>query len=121
MIRLALFAAGLAATTPGLAASVLAASPAPSASYIIATAPSRPLTDSSTPVVGFTAAPMPNADLNAPLRIDPNARQASLKPSLFAPRNAYHGDGYVPGSTVQTEQEKRLKPTPGVNLSVPLQ
>lgn len=106
--RLAILAAALAAG--------VAASPPPK-SYIIATAPFAP--QAGPGASGFSAAPLPNADITAP-----SSRQsaaASLRPSLFQPRNVYHGDGYVHGSTVQTEQEKRLRPAPGVNFSVPLQ
>ena len=100
-----------------------AASP-PSAAYLISTHPDVPAPTGPQPkrlsAMSYSAAPMPNSDISAPIpRAEPG--QASLAPSLFAPRNGYHGEGYVPGSTVQTQQEKRLRPAPGINLSVPLQ
>ncbi len=70
---------------------------------------------------GFTAAPMPNVDQTAPTKRAPQGGQGTLGPSLFNTRNGFRGDGYLPSSSPQTEQEKHLHPTPGINFSVPLQ
>lgn len=67
----------------------------------------------------FQAAPMPDADMSAPL--PPTPKTAELSPALFQPRKQFRGDGYAPGSTAQGWQEQRLKPAPGVSLKVPLQ
>jgi hypothetical protein len=96
--------------------------PAPE-SRAVTTAPAPGQAPRSAPVVpgGFTAAPIPDADLDAPVHRDPNDSQASLGPKLFNTHDSYRGDGFLYKSTPQSEQEKRLKPTPGVGLSVPLQ
>lgn len=100
-----------------------AASP-PSTTFIIATVPAgrtaalRPQPQTG-PAIGFTAAPMPNTDANAPIL--QHSTEASLTPSIFSPQSTYRGEGYVPGSTAQGDQQKKFKPTPGINLSVPLQ
>jgi hypothetical protein len=70
---------------------------------------------------GFTSAPVPDADAVIPFIRDPRADQAQLGPSVFAPpQSTYRGEGYVPGSTVDGEQTRKLKPAPGINLTVPL-
>jgi hypothetical protein len=70
------------------------------------------------PLVG--PAPMPNADIFAPIpRVeDPKATQVT--PHLFSPQQQFRGDGYSPGSTVQASQERQLKPAPGISMKVPL-
>lgn len=67
----------------------------------------------------YAPAPMPNRDLSAPQASASNDPQ--FGPSLFLPREQFRGDGFSPGSTAQSEQERRLKPTPGFRLSVPVQ
>jgi hypothetical protein len=67
---------------------------------------------------GYQNAPMPDADVNAPL--PPTPKTAQVSPSLFQPRKQFRGDGYSYGSTAQSWQEQRLKPAPGVTLKVPL-
>ncbi len=47
--------------------------------------------------------------------------QAQVSPSLFRRTSTYRGEGFTTGSTAEAEQNRRLAPTPGVNLSMPLQ
>jgi hypothetical protein len=81
----------------------------------------KPRPIETVPGPGFTAAPTPNQDATIPFVKDPRADQAQLGPSVFAPPpKGYRGEGYVPGSTVDGEQQRRIKPAPGINLTVPL-
>jgi len=69
---------------------------------------------------GYEPAPTPNRDVDAPL--GPRASNApQVSPGLFTRKDLYRGDGYARGSTSETEVEKRVKPTPGFNLRLPLQ
>jgi len=79
---------------------------------------SAPVTAPEPVIEPYQNAPMPNADLNAPL--PPTPKTAQVSPSLFQPRKQFRGDGYSYGSTAQSWQEQRLKPAPGVTLKVPL-
>ena len=69
----------------------------------------------------FTPAPVPNR--NAALPTGPRVRQpnSEFSPSLFNRSDQYRGDGYINGSTAQSEQEKRVRPGAGFNLRMPLQ
>jgi hypothetical protein len=67
---------------------------------------------------GFTAAPVPNPDLNAPPI--PENREPHVAPTLFQLKNAYPGDGYVYGSSPQGMDDRKAATIPGVTLSVPL-
>ena len=69
----------------------------------------------------FTSAPVPNTEAGIPFVRDPRDKQPRIAPSVFSSApTAYHGDGYVPGSSVDTEQQRRTKPATGINLKVPL-
>ncbi len=67
----------------------------------------------------YQPAPVPNPNIFPP---PGQAAQAGpqLSPGLFMPKDRFAGDGYIPGTTVQSEQERRLKPGAGFNLSLPL-
>jgi len=65
----------------------------------------------------YEVAPLPNRDVSGPRTRASNA--PSLAPSLFATPNQYRGDGFAPGSTAQSEQEKRMKPGAGFSLTMP--
>jgi hypothetical protein len=67
----------------------------------------------------YQPAPVPNPDLFPP-RGQAAQSGAQLTPGLFLPKDRFAGDGYIPGTTVQSEQERRLKPGAGFNLSLPL-
>jgi len=68
----------------------------------------------------FLAAPVPNSSLTAPT--GPARPQGpELSPGFYQPKDYNIGQGYLPGSTVQGEQEHRAKPMPSLRLKVPLQ
>jgi len=77
-----------------------------------------PLSLGPKPGPTFEAAPLPNRDLAGPSSARDNGAP-SFGPSLFTTRNQYRGDGFSPGSTAQSEQEKRMKPGAGFSLKMP--
>ncbi len=72
----------------------------------------------------FTPAPVPDQDVQPPLlRAE---RGGVFTPEVFGGRlpQTFHGDGYTPGSMMQSDQQRKLRLqqlAPGVNFSVPLQ
>ena len=72
-------------------------------------------------VGGFTPAPLPDTDASAPVLRQLGPAQTTFSPGLFNAGRRTTGDGYVPGSTVEGNQQKRFHPAPGINMSVPLQ
>jgi hypothetical protein len=68
----------------------------------------------------YLAAPVPNNGLSAPNPLDAR-RGPEISPGFYQPKDYNIGQGYLPGSTVQGEQEHRAKPMPSLNLKVPLQ
>ncbi len=65
------------------------------------------------------AAPVPNVELFAPLALAPSGPR--LAPDLISPQRQFRGDGFVPGSSPQSVEERTVQPTPGFKLLVPLQ
>ncbi len=79
--------------------------------------PTPPAPPSTVPPERFQPAPTPNRDVELS---KPKASTATtITPSLFTRPEEYHGDGFSKGSTVQSDQEKRLKPAPGFSLHMP--
>lgn len=79
-----------------------------------APAPVAPRTNSN-----YAPAPLPNRDVTGPQ--GPRASNApSFSPSLFTRSDQYRGEAFFPGSTAQSEQEKRAKPAAGLSLHMPL-
>ena len=68
----------------------------------------------------YMAAPVPNSGLSAPSPLD-SRNGPELSPGFYQPKDYNIGQGYLPGSTVQGEQEHRAKPMPSLNLKLPLQ
>ncbi len=66
----------------------------------------------------FQPAPLPDRNVYTPAPRATN--EPTLAPTLFTTRTQFRGDGFSPGSTAQTEQEKRLKPGAGFSLHMPL-
>lgn len=64
------------------------------------------------------AAPTPNS-VSAPV-VAQAPRGAELMPTLMGPKQYYQGEGFLAGSTVQGEQQRKAKPAAGFNLTVPL-
>lgn len=77
--------------------------------------------DSEQVAGGFTPAPLPNSEASAPVLRELGPAQAKFSPGLFHAGQSTHGDGYVPGSTIEGNEQKRFHPAPGFNMSVPLQ
>ncbi len=65
------------------------------------------------------SAPVPDNSLSAPIEQTPDG--ARLRPDFFNQKAYNKGQGYVPGSTIEGQQEQRLKPIPGINFKMPLQ
>ncbi len=68
-------------------------------------------------------APLPNPDVEEP---GPNQEalaaqsDASLAPGVFNMKSHFAGDGYAPGSNLETDQNHRHTVGGGMNLSVPM-
>jgi hypothetical protein len=73
---------------------------------------------------GFTPAPMPDADVEAPKGDTTQHTEADLK-LHSAPRAGYHpGSGYLDGSAGRYDPERERgawQASPGISLKVPLQ
>lgn len=93
---------------------LLAATPGLAAATPVAFNTSQP------PPAVFTPAPVPDPDAQAPLNPAGKAT-AQVSPMLYNNPTQFMGMAYLPHSTVQDQQEQRLKPAPGISLSVPLQ
>jgi hypothetical protein len=85
-------------------------------SPLIPVSPS-PLSLTPRPGPIYEAAPLPNRDLSGPAARGSSG--PSFGPSLFTTKDQYRGDGFSPGSTAQSEQEKRMKPGAGFSLRMP--
>jgi hypothetical protein len=71
------------------------------------------------PTSGYDVAPMPNQDVFAPKIA--GTQGPEVAPSLLGGKsNGYRGDGFVPGSTPQVQQQPKKMPLPGISLKVPL-
>jgi len=98
---------------------------APLAVLFAAAAPPPP-TDADIPIPpippahrpSYQSAPMPDQSLSAPTA--PEASGPKLRPDLFNQRAYNGGQGYLPGSTIEREQQQRDKPIPGLNFTMPL-
>lgn len=66
----------------------------------------------------YEPAPVPDENLYAPQKAA--SEDPELRPALFRPRTQFRGNGFSPGSTSQSYEERRVIPGAGVNLSVPL-
>lgn len=67
----------------------------------------------------FQPAPLPDRNVFTPQAARAN-NEPSLAPTLFTTRTQFRGDGFSPGSTAQSQQEKNLKPGAGFSLHMPL-
>ena len=79
----------------------------------------------SSPVIarqggGFATAPTPNRDIAAPPGGAPS-QGATLAPSLFSRATQNRGEGFLSGSTAQSDQDRRAAPGAGFNLRMPIQ
>lgn len=70
----------------------------------------------------YAAAPVPDSGLNT--LADPgdsSSQGAKISPGFYHPKDYNLGEGYLSGSTVQGEQERRANPLPRLQLKMPLQ
>lgn len=65
-------------------------------------------------------APVPDSGVRGPVALQV-PRGAELTPTMMGPKYTYQGEGFLRGSTVQSEQNRKVKPAAGFNLTVPLQ
>ena len=65
-------------------------------------------------------APVPNNAVNGPVALQV-PRGPELTPTIMGPKYTYQGEGFLRGSTVQSEQNRKVRPAAGLNLTVPLQ
>lgn len=79
---------------------------------------SRPVVRPPGPV--FEPAPLPNPDIAAPERSS-DSSGTRLSPMLFHRRDAFRGDGFAPGSSVESSENRNVQPSAGFRLSMPLQ
>lgn len=96
--------------TPVLALVLLAAP--------MAAARAAETTPPGAPASGLEPAPLPDPDMIAPTQrasTDP-----SVQPSVFQPENQFRGDGFSPGSTSQSYEQRHFMPPAGLSLLVPL-
>jgi hypothetical protein len=93
----------------------LGAGPARQAANEVLPVPPIP-PDMSSPI---EAAPMPNSRLRAPVAA--RSQGAEVTPTVLSPKQTYQGDGFLAGSTMTPEQQRKPRMAPGLNLTVPLQ
>ncbi len=114
----------LAAASAIAAPLLLAAAPAPATviagTFALATAGRAVTVPDGSQGYGYTLAPTPNNSVSAPMPLDFNNKAPEFSPGLFRPKKAYGGEGFIAGSTVQDQQQRKVGPTPGINLKVPL-
>jgi hypothetical protein len=67
----------------------------------------------------FSAAPVPDGE-PAPTPAEPPSQGASVGPGVFSQRNFGEGNGYLYGSTMQSEMDRKTPPA-GLQLNMPLQ
>ncbi len=67
----------------------------------------------------YEPAPLPNPDIAAPSRTESGGTEVS--PSLFHRHGGYRGDALSNGESVESDQNRRLLPSAGLTLRMPLQ
>ena len=67
----------------------------------------------------YAPAPLPNRDVSTPAP-GRASTEPTLAPTLFTSRTQFRGDGFSPGSTAQSDQERRTKPGAGFSLHMPI-
>ena len=67
----------------------------------------------------YEPAPLPNPDIAAPRRAESEGTQIS--PSLFHRRDGYRGDALSNSESVESDENRRLLPSAGFTLKMPLQ
>ena len=120
VVLLVLGAAVAAPTGPALAASAGTTISAPLPADALPVP--APKSNSLLTAQGFAPAPMPDPDLQRPL-VDRMAERprTAVVPNLFNQADRRNGDGFVQGSAGQYDPDHRLRPSPTLNLRLPLQ
>jgi hypothetical protein len=77
-----------------------------------------PLPSQATPP-GFEPAPTPNRDAYGP--VTRASRDTSVSAGIFTRSDQYRGSALLPSDSAQVEQDRRVTPGAGINLSMPLQ
>ena len=67
----------------------------------------------------YEPAPLPNPDIAAPSRADSGGTEVS--PSLFQRHGGYRGDALSNSESVEGDQNRRMMPSAGLTLKMPLQ
>ncbi len=84
--------------------------------------PAPPPEPNTTANNGYAPAPVPDENLDNPESRHVGQSGAALKPGLYRPNGTQvQGEGFIPYSTVQGEQQRHYHPAPSLNLSVPLE
>jgi hypothetical protein len=95
------------------------ASPLPASALPVP--PRPPLPGEAEAKDGFAPAPVPDPDVRWP-RADTEQPHTQVTPSLFdSPKDRAAGSGFLPGSAAQYDPDRRLHPSPGITVKVPLQ
>lgn len=82
-----------------------------------ARAPARTPARQSGPV--YEPAPLPNPDIAAPRRAESGGTEVS--PRLFQRQGGYRGDALSNSESVESDQNRRFLPSPGLTLRMPLE
>ncbi len=81
-------------------------------------APARAPTSSKQAGPVYEPAPLPDPDVAAPSRAEGGGAQ--LSPSLFRRHDAYRGDALNQGELVESDENRRLMPSAGFTLRMPI-
>ncbi len=66
----------------------------------------------------YEPAPLPNPNVAPPSRADSGG--PAISPSLFNRPDQFRGDAFTKGDSNQGTQNRNLKPSPGLSLTMPL-
>lgn len=126
LLVLLLLGCGLASVVPvgparAASAGSSMATPLPADALLVPPRAAKP--DAGLSASGFAPAPMPDPDLQRPLADMMAERpRTAVVPNLFGQQpDRPRGEGYVQGSAGQYDPDRRLRPSPSVNLKVPLE
>jgi hypothetical protein len=78
---------------------------------------SRPPKPQAGPI--YEPAPMPNPNVVAPTRAQ-QSTGTQISPSLFSRHDGYRGDSFTKGETAEADQNRRMLPSAGFTLKMPL-
>ena len=79
--------------------------------------------DATTPPAdpGLEPAPVPNLDAGPPVGGDGDSAAPRVRPDLFSQQQQFTGNGFVSGSTAQSERDERMRPGAGFSITMPMQ